>query len=1057
MAGIDMEGSYYMTKGASRGDVPLDEGAEWEWLPAQLCADLTLLILEGRQPEWSVKGRTEGDHCPPAQGTSMHHCQRDKETCGQIASVAAYISFLCRNDIPVSVEVLLYPDCCYGTQNRIEVGASAEGGKEQVPGLQEYVVLEQWIIQVLPKRFPDGYSHFHVLMQAVRSFLHFSQLGAWLSSTQGRAPANIVYRVCAHGESFAENTKVQPELHTFPFLNISKTSSLQVSVASLPRQQSIPQPACFLPIHNKRNFRKTKTFNECETSHKHRSSEEHGSPNYFCGTQPSGPPQDRHDKVYGLQERSESYDRQRRQSRELHGESEKPNVHRQFPGVGESDSRRGSLEQEWGFEAIQQKKAQMRNSNKLRDSPKLIRTFPSAYRTEYSQLPGEAEKVPELSQSTRSESIEDIFTPLTSLLDVKTLNTADRIHDIVCENVKEAEDMKYHEKLVELEEGLSSLKLHHIPATPCNVYCTPEIDSTESRSTSICSTDSDQGIVFTAGPLSDVFTSEWEENEILQSEKKEKQYLEDLSIYKEEGLKCETEEGSNDLYDEHADSQDQGLSDFDSKFQYRSHLERSIHMTSSNTSLDSCTYSHLHGSSNSLVSLCNEICHQPNADLCYIPSDGARVSVEECAARRRHVSGNSQDGFESGRSASCETLTNQSAIQSDGSESQRFNAAIFKNKALQDSNSVKSSPSSSPMASPRRAMRSRACGTGWADDFKPNISAPFSSNGVVPPVKEEKENSESAFQFPPPDKGKSLLRNVLSKTHQVEEAKTEIGCVVPKESGAKACMRRSLDGSRPYVFHPRTGLPINSSPAPLRKAKTTSDCPSLLKPIGLTSSPSCNNLEKPSSLLLGHPMRMLSTSAPASSCLLGNFEESVLNGRLEPLGTIDGFTAEIGASGAFCPKHICLPVTTFFYSVCDDDAPSSYFGHINLESLGKRGYHVPSSGTIQVTLFNPNKTVVKMFVVRYDLSDMPPNCQTFARQRIFYMPSDVDINDECDKELRYLMHLRFLTSKSGKVYLHTDIRMIFARHTPDLESSFGTFELRSFTEVPTNPRFSPKK
>ena len=54
-------------------------------------------------------------------------------------------------------------------------------------------------------------------------------------------------------------------------------------------------------------------------------------------------------------------------------------------------------------------------------------------------------------------------------------------------------------------------------------------------------------------------------------------------------------------------------------------------------------------------------------------------------------------------------------------------------------------------------------------------------------------------------------------------------------------------------------------------------------------------------------------------------QESVLNGRLEPLGTIDGFTAEIGASGSFCPKHVELPVTTFFYSVSDDDAPSSYF------------------------------------------------------------------------------------------------------------------------------------
>ena len=49
-------------------------------------------------------------------------------------------------------------------------------------------------------------------------------------------------------------------------------------------------------------------------------------------------------------------------------------------------------------------------------------------------------------------------------------------------------------------------------------------------------------------------------------------------------------------------------------------------------------------------------------------------------------------------------------------------------------------------------------------------------------------------------------------------------------------------------------------------------------------------------------------------------------------------------------------------------------GHIN---LGKKGYRVPQSGTIQVTLFNPLGTVVKMFVVMYDLSDMPPNSQVF--------------------------------------------------------------------------------
>ena len=84
-------------------------------------------------------------------------------------------------------------------------------------------------------------------------------------------------------------------------------------------------------------------------------------------------------------------------------------------------------------------------------------------------------------------------------------------------------------------------------------------------------------------------------------------------------------------------------------------------------------------------------------------------------------------------------------------------------------------------------------------------------------------------------------------------------------------------------------------------------------------------------------------------------------------------------------------------------------GHIN---LGKKGYRVPPKGTIQVTLFNPLGTVVKMFVVMYDLSDMPPNSQTFLRQRTLYVPSSVEagVNSEeradLQKWLRYLIHLR---------------------------------------------------
>lgn len=69
--------------------------------------------------------------------------------------------------------------------------------------------------------------------------------------------------------------------------------------------------------------------------------------------------------------------------------------------------------------------------------------------------------------------------------------------------------------------------------------------------------------------------------------------------------------------------------------------------------------------------------------------------------------------------------------------------------------------------------------------------------------------------------------------------------------------------------------------------------------------------------------RSASRSRPQSHALLGSFEESALNGRLEPVSTVHGFTAEIGASGSFCPKHRKLPVTVFFYTLGDNDKVST--------------------------------------------------------------------------------------------------------------------------------------
>ncbi len=67
----------------------------------------------------------------------------------------------------------------------------------------------------------------------------------------------------------------------------------------------------------------------------------------------------------------------------------------------------------------------------------------------------------------------------------------------------------------------------------------------------------------------------------------------------------------------------------------------------------------------------------------------------------------------------------------------------------------------------------------------------------------------------------------------------------------------------------------------------------------------------------------------------------MLNGRLEPMSTVEGFGAELGASGSFCPSHELLPVSVFFYNIGglgeSDKSASPYLAHLN---LGAKGYHL---------------------------------------------------------------------------------------------------------------------
>ena len=57
--------------------------------------------------------------------------------------------------------------------------------------------------------------------------------------------------------------------------------------------------------------------------------------------------------------------------------------------------------------------------------------------------------------------------------------------------------------------------------------------------------------------------------------------------------------------------------------------------------------------------------------------------------------------------------------------------------------------------------------------------------------------------------------------------------------------------------------------------------------------------------------------------------------------------------------------------------------------------------------------------------------------------------------LLLIMTHRFLCSKSGHLYLHRNIRLIFARRAPDTDPDLSKVSLYFTTEGPTDPKYGP--
>ncbi|XGW23340.1 hypothetical protein V3C99_005518 [Haemonchus contortus] len=285
-----------------------------------------------------------------------------------------------------------------------------------------------------------------------------------------------------------------------------------------------------------------------------------------------------------------------------------------------------------------------------------------------------------------------------------------------------------------------------------------------------------------------------------------------------------------------------------------------------------------------------------------------------------------------------------------------------------------------------------------------------------------------------------LSASVLSPQEESRYDSHEIDILASRLQTIQGERGRQRTKSGGSLFNKITGLPLHSSPAPLSRQR---------------NSLSASDIVLPESRLPRHQ--------PGS--LLGNFEESALNGRLDPVKKLDGFKLQLAATGAFSSPHTSLSVTAYFFDLNDSEtAPSPYLGTCSLESLGRRGYRIPKQGTIQATLFNPQDTVVKVFVVTYDMSDMPPSSQTFIRQRTFL---GTDENLKAEKHLVNLIHFRLATDRRCRLYLHTDVRMLFSQNNTldalNLElngrvgQNSGRYRLIVETELPRHPRYSPKK
>ncbi|XP_060072703.1 atos homolog protein A-like isoform X2 [Ylistrum balloti] len=1087
------------------------------WVPADLFAEIGLLVTEARTPDLSPKGRVEGPHVLPVQGARAHVCDKHRQQCRKTDLQKKHMYMLSKNMIPMRIDVFLMPNCDHGQLEACTVVGPITASQEDM------TLLERWDVQILSKRLERCDATFvtgRVLLQAIRSYLHFSQLSSWLTSQRGHLPVQVVYRIYAPGESVCHGFTSLPEKHHFPIADLSH-AAIRAEVSSIPRQQTIPIFLCMEedattgitrkrkspvqpddicsrevtpftePNEKKQNLPVKKPFparlvqgydkdTTCVQTSSNRSLQEVPDKSKSVWKQRDQPQSSGSSSSLNPTSTSQKDDVQGKSfwsncsiSYETQYESRKPpkcqpskrtkNVG-YFSVVDFNEPQGSRCKQQPNSDQNLDSVQSCSRLNHEYDEPKIditdkISAMKQTFKGNPLNLSDHRHEVAYTKGHEPSVLIKRLPSPkvlLTSTGNTKGSSvffkrrkidlgapgdeydtfTEDRIlSDAISDSVKplKSEDIEAYLSSLSHHAPISektSTTLDNIPLTKCRFY----IGEDARKKTDIPHCESEGNMALDRNQCK------------LDSDSKPTvvRHLFKKSLSEPGPSLCQLEACEISFKKSEKDHSEPV---FSQKFS----VPQNIEDFSENGCSDDSTPTNSLSDSTEVLTSNRASSHLP-------PTTSTGVSIKRSPPSYSDVWSAS---FDHG-------LSNAKKIQK-GEVTHEVKHAVPVHKSRDDSCFELEKGFSGLNIKCDSSLSGSTLNCDWARTSNPSCDLPIVDDKELP-VNGETTKSDNICDRNNLTKsrkagGTTLCKHILNKElkrnlHN-EETRTQCLQMEKPQQADIFEFRQTLDRSSAMVFNTSTGLPSRSSPAPVKRKSTGrfDYDNTLINARAIKNALSCSKLvlqSESTGVADDNSSKVLSTSAPASTnCLLGNFEESVLNGRIEPVGVVSGFTAEIGAGGCFCPKHVTIPVTAYFFQLSDDNAPSPYLGHINLDCIGKRGYHIPKCGTLQVTLFNPNKTVVKMFVVMYDLSDMPPNCQTFLRQRTLYTP--VDSNSTEPSYLRYLIHLRISSTKTGKIFLHTDIRLIFARDKFEFDPRVANYELRSYTEGPQNPKFSPKR